>query len=129
MTHIHHESLTKKTINRLANNLTGSYKRGINRRKNTCVVFPLVLVDIDVEIKLSTETFTEELENKSSTEYKELEEEVHEEVMVHLFFHIVFLFACKCVFFAPFKLNSRKCTIFLLFSCTNSSKTHQVFLE
>ena len=39
-----------------------------------------MIVDIDVEIKLSNKTFEEELNNKSSPAYKELEEDVYVEV-------------------------------------------------
>ena len=37
-------------------------------------------VDVDVEIKLANETFQEELNNKSSQIYQELEKDVHKEV-------------------------------------------------
>ena len=40
----------------------------------------LVIVDVDVEIKLSNKTFDKELENKTSEVYKKLEGEVYDEV-------------------------------------------------
>jgi hypothetical protein len=43
-------------------------------------VFLLVIVNINVEIKLSNKTFKEELKNKSSPAYKELEQDVYVEV-------------------------------------------------
>ncbi|XP_028394789.1 hemicentin-1-like [Dendronephthya gigantea] len=46
----------------------------------TTVTIKPVIVDIDVEIKLSNKTFKEELKNKSSPAYKELEEDVYVEL-------------------------------------------------
>ncbi|XP_028394142.1 uncharacterized protein LOC114518358 [Dendronephthya gigantea] len=46
----------------------------------TTVIIKPVIVDIDVEIKLSNKTFKEELKNKSSPAYKELEEDVYDEL-------------------------------------------------
>ena len=44
------------------------------------LIVHIVIVDIDVEIKLSNKTFKQELNNKSSPAYKELEEDVYNEV-------------------------------------------------
>ena len=47
-------------------------------------LFPhAVIVDIDVEIKLSNETFVEDLKNKSSPVYKKLESDVYTEVFCY----------------------------------------------
>ncbi|CAB4044673.1 matrix-remodeling-associated 5-like, partial [Paramuricea clavata] len=43
----------------------------------TEIIIKPVIVNISVEIKLSNKTFKEELENKSSTAYKELEQDVY----------------------------------------------------
>lgn len=45
----------------------------------------LVIVDIEVEIKLSNKTFKKELQNKSSPAYKELEQDVYVEVTFRMF--------------------------------------------
>jgi hypothetical protein len=45
-------------------------------------LFSVEIVNISVEIKLSNETFKEELNNKSSSAYKVLEKDVYVEVIV-----------------------------------------------
>jgi hypothetical protein len=53
--------------------------KNLNKRK---YLFSVEIVNISVEIKLSNETFKEELNNKSSSAYKVLEKDVYVEVIL-----------------------------------------------